>query len=72
VLKIEALIQIGSILVAMTLAWAIVDARSQASERELHDHEARIRAIETQLSSTLGRIDVRLSNIEAFVRDQSK
>lgn len=69
-MKIETLIQIGSVLVAMTLAWAIVDARSQASERDLEDHETRIRVLEEKLSNSLGRIDVRLGNIEAFIRDQ--
>lgn len=69
-MKVETLIQVGSILVAMTLAWAIVDARSQASERDLQDHENRIRVLEEKLSNSLGRIDVRLGNIEAFIRGE--
>lgn len=57
-------IQIGAMLVALTIGWAAMDARSQAATAALADHESRIRTLERDVISGLARIEQRLMHIE--------
>lgn len=52
--------QAGGALVAVALAWSAMDARSQASERTIADHEARLRVVEQKVLSSLARIEQQL------------
>ncbi|RAZ82399.1 hypothetical protein [Cereibacter johrii] len=58
-------LQMGAFVVALSVAWATLDARSLAAQRTVDDHEVRIRALEAQILGTLGRLDERLARIEA-------
>ncbi len=58
------LLQIGAMLVALALAWATLDARSQAAAQQVQDHEQRLRKLETDVLAGLTRIDGRLARIE--------
>jgi hypothetical protein len=61
---LDPLIKVGSIVVALALAWAALDARSQAAQQSVADHEARLRVIERDVLSSLARIEQRLVQIE--------
>lgn len=62
------IIQIGAMMVAITMAWANLHSRSNANEEDLRDHEARLRILENYISGTLSRIDERLNSIEKAVK----
>jgi hypothetical protein len=42
-------IQIGGILVALSLGWAVMDARGQAAQAAITDHETRLRGLEREV-----------------------
>lgn len=58
------IIQIGTFLVVFAIAYARLNAASEAASVDLVDHEARIRTLEGTVASTLARIDERLATIE--------
>lgn len=58
------LIQIATMLVALTVGWAAMDARGQASTSAIADHEARLRVLERDVLAGITRIEARLSRIE--------
>lgn len=57
-------LQVAAMLVALSMAWATLDAKSASAQRSLEDHEVRIRALEAQILGTLSRLDERLARIE--------
>lgn len=73
----ENRISLGNILIFVGMAVptivALANVSAQASEnqRELLDHEARLRVVETRIGDTLARIDERLSSIERKLREES-
>lgn len=68
---IENRISLGNILTILALAvpaimaFATLNAQASQSAAQIADHEARLRVIETTISEKLGRIDERLTSIEA-------
>lgn len=58
------LLQIGAMLVAVVMAFAVVQAQATASAEDIRDHEGRIRVLESVTQSQLSRIDERLARIE--------
>lgn len=58
------LIQIGAMIVALSIGWAAMDARSQAATATLSDHEARLRTLERDVISGIARIEQRLIQLE--------
>lgn len=58
------LLQIGLMLVAVAVAWATIDIRSQAATNQIADHEARIRTLERDVISGIARIEQRLIQLE--------
>lgn len=62
------MIQIGAMLVALAMAWATLDAKAASAQREIEDHEVRLRSMEAQVLTTLARLDERMARIEAASR----
>lgn len=58
------IIQIGAMVVALAIGWAVMDARGQATASAVSDHEARLRSLERDVLSGLTRIEARLARIE--------
>lgn len=58
------LLQVVAMLAAVIIAYATLDARSQAATQKVDDHEERIRLLEKEVLSGIARIDARLSDIE--------
>ena len=58
------LLQIGVMLVALAAGWAAMDARGQAANAALADHETRLRTLERDVISGLTRIEQRLIQLE--------
>ena len=58
------LLQIGAMLVAVAMAFAVVQAQASAAADDITDHEGRIRVLESITQSQLARIDERLARIE--------
>lgn len=62
------LIQIALLLVGLALGWAALDARSQAAQADLSDHEARLRTPERDVMSGLARIEQRMIQLERVIQ----
>ena len=60
----SSLIQAGTIIVGLAVGWAALDARSQAANETIKDHETRMRTLERDVLSGLARIEQRLDQIE--------
>lgn len=58
------LIQIGAMIVALSVGWAMLDARGQSSTKFIDDHEIRIRRIEIEMSNRLSRMETTLERID--------
>lgn len=58
------LLQIGAMLVAVVMAFGIVQSQASASAEDIRDHEGRIRILEGVYNNQLARIDERLARIE--------
>ena len=58
------LIQIGAMIVALSVGWAMLDARGQSSTKSIDDHEIRIRRIEIEMSNRLSRMETTLERID--------
>lgn len=60
-------LQIGAVIVALSIGWAVMDARSQAATAAIADHEDRIRTLERDVISGLARIEQRLIQLEQLI-----
>ena len=58
------LLQIGAMLVAVVMAFAVVQGQASAASQDIQDHEGRIRVLESVYNNQLARIDERLARIE--------
>lgn len=65
------LIQIGAMLAALSVGWAMMDARGQAAQKSIDDqstkiigHDARIARLERDTTDRLARIETILTRIE--------
>jgi len=67
-ITIGNLLQIGTMLVVVALAWATLDARTTAFVQSVADHETRLRKLEVDVLAGLTRIDGRLARIEGSSR----
>lgn len=56
--------QIGGVLVVVAIAWGSLDSRTQANKDTATDHEARLRVIEREVTSSLARIEQQLIEIK--------
>ena len=61
------LIQIGAMLVALSIGWAMMDARGTAASKSIDDHEVRIRQLERETSNRLTRMEAILTRIDKKV-----
>jgi hypothetical protein len=60
----DGMMKLGALVVGLALAWAALDARSQAASEELQDHETRIRTLERDVMPGIARIEQRLIQLE--------
>lgn len=59
------LIQIGSMLVVVALAWGTISNSQAAHSRSISDHEERLRMLEKSIPASLARIETKLERMEA-------
>lgn len=68
--EIENRISLGNVitlailLISGLLAFSSVQGQTTSHEKQIDDHEGRIRVLETTITGSLSRIDARLSQIE--------
>lgn len=67
--QIAIILQLGTVLVALALAWGTLRSDATAMNQRIADHESRIRMIENRVLEGLSRIDQRLMALE---RDQTR
>lgn len=65
------IVQIGAMLVAVSVAFAALQGSTAAQGVVLQDHEVRLRALEAT-GTTLARIDTRLEQIEKTLERLSR
>jgi hypothetical protein len=61
------LLQIGAMLVALSLGWAALDARGASAQKSIEDHELRLRSLERETADRLTRMEAILGRIDRKV-----
>ena len=61
------LLQIGAMLVALSLGWATLDAQGASAQKSIEDHELRLRSLERETADRLTRMEAILGRIDRKV-----
>ncbi len=61
------LLQIGAMLVALSLGWAALDAQGASAQKSIEDHELRLRSLERETADRLTRMEAILGRIDRKV-----